>query len=161
MLKTPDFWVGISFLLFVAVLVWKKVPAMITSALDDRADRIRTELEEAKKLREEAQALLAEYQRKKTEAEKEAENIVAQAKVEAEAYATETREKLAVSLERRMAMAEQKISQAETSAMKEVRAAASELAIEAASRIIAGEVKGAKANSLIDDSIAAVKSRLN
>ncbi|MGI9481389.1 MAG: F0F1 ATP synthase subunit B [Hyphomicrobiales bacterium] len=161
MLSTPDFWVGVSFLLFIALLIWKKVPAMITNALDERAERISAELEEAKKLREEAQALLADYQRKKTEAEKEAEAIVAQAKSEAEAYSVEARKKLAESLERRTQMAEQKIAQAETAAMKEVRAVASELAIDAAGKIIAGEVKGAKATSLIDESIAAVKNKLN
>ena len=100
MLSTPDFWVGVSFLLFIGVLIWKKVPSMITKALDDRAERISNELEEAKKLREEAQAMLADYQRKKAEAEKEADNIVAQAKSEAESYAAEAREKLAESLER-------------------------------------------------------------
>lgn len=157
----PSFWVGVSFVLFCLLLLYFKVPATVTKALDDRADRIRQELDDAQKLREEAQALLAEYQRKRTEAEKEAEDIVAQAKAEAEAYAEETRQKLAESLERRTALAEQKIAQAEAGALNEVRAAATDLAIAAAEKIIAGEVKGDKASGLIDDSIEAVKTRLN
>ena len=161
MFSDPGFWVGVSFVLFVLLIVYFKVPGQMTKALDDRADRIRQELDDAQKLREEAQALLAEYQRKRTEAAKEAEDILTQAKAEAEAYAEETRRKLTESVERRTALAEQKISQAEASAMNEVRAAASDLAIAAAERIIAAEVTGKKAGDMIDDSIAAVKSRLN
>jgi len=161
LLADPGFWVGVSFLLFVLLMLYYKVPAMVTKALDERADRIRDELDHAQKLREEAQALLAEYQRKRTEAEKEAEDIIAQAKAEAESFAEETRVKLAETLERRSALAEQKIAQAEAGALNEVRAAATDLAIAAAEKIIAGEVKGAKATSLIDDSIEAVKTRLN
>ncbi len=157
----PGFWVGVSFVLFVLLIVYYKVPGQITKALDERADRIRHELDDAQRLREEAQALLAEYQRKRTEAEKEAEDIVTQAKAEAEAYAEETRRKLAESVERRTVLAEQKIAQAETSAMNEVRAAATDLAIAAAERIIAAEVQGKKADDMIDDSITAVKTRLN
>ncbi len=161
MLSDPGFWVGVSFLLFVLLIIYYKVPGQVTKALDGRADRIRQELDDAQKLREEAQALLAEYQRKRTEAEKEAEDIITQAKAEAEAYAEETRRKLAESVERRTAMAEQKIGQAEANAMNEVRAAATDLAIAAAERIIAAEVTGRKADDMIDESITAVKTRLN
>ena len=161
LLSDPGFWVGVSFVLFVLLMLYFKVPAMVTKGLDDRAEKIRQELDDAQKLREEAQALLAEYQRKRTEAEKEAEDIIAQAKAEAESLAVETRQKLAESLERRTALAEQKIAQAEAGAMNEVRAAATDLAVAAAQQIIAGEMKGKKAESLIEASIEAVKTRLN
>ena len=85
MFSDPSFWVGVSFVLFVLLIVYFKVPGQMTKALDDRADRIRQELDDAQKLREEAQALLAEYQRKRTEAEKEAEDIVTQAKTKLKA----------------------------------------------------------------------------
>ncbi len=157
----PGFWVGVSFVLFVLLMVYFKVPAIVTKALDERTERIRKELDDAQKLREEAQALLAGYQRKRTEAEKEADDIIAQARSEAESYAEETRKKLAESLERRTGLAEQKIAQAEADAMNEIRSAAADLAIAAARQIISDEVKGARANKLIDQSIEAVKTRLN
>ncbi len=157
----PGFWVGISFVLFVLILVYYKVPAMVTEALDERTERIRKELDDAQKLRGEAQALLAGYQRKRTEAEKEASGIIAQAKSEADSYAEETRKKLAERLERRTGLAEQKIAQAEADAMNEIRSAAADLAIAAARQIISDEVKGARANKLVDQSIEVVKTRLN
>jgi F-type H+-transporting ATPase subunit b len=129
--------------------------------LDARAARIASELDEARKLREEAQGLLADYERKRRDAEKEAEAILAQARVEAEAFVVETRQKLAETIARRGRMAEQKIAQAEVQAVKEVRAAAAELAIAAATRIIADQVQGAKADQLVDASIANLKDRLH
>lgn len=161
MLSTPEFWVAVSFVLFIALIVYMGVPGMITKALDERAERISKELAEANKLREEAQALLAEYQQKRKEAEAEAEDIIAQAKAEAEAYAAETRRKLAETVERRTRLAEQKIEQAEVQAVKEVQSAAAELAIAAAGDLIAAEAKGAKGEALIDASIAELKSKLN
>ena len=161
MLSTPEFWVAVSFFLFVALVIYMGVPGKITAALDARADRISEELAEANRLREEAQALLAEYQQKRKEAEAEAEAIVAQAKAEAEAYATEARTKLKETVERRTHLAEQKIAQAEVQAVKEVQSAASELAITAAADLIAAESKGSKGAKLIDESIAALKTKLN
>ncbi len=161
MFSTPDFWVGVSFVLFVALLVYLKVPAMVTSTLDERAKGISDELAEAQRLREEAQALLSEYEKKRKEAETEAENIVAQAKAEVDAFAAESRRKLTESVERRSRMAEDKIAQAEISAIKEVRSAATDLAIAAARDLVAAQAKGAKGASLIEDSIKSLKSRLN
>ena len=160
-MSKPDFWVGVSFVLFIVLLVYMKVPGMIGKALDERAGAIQNELDEAKRLREEAQSVLAEYEAKRLEAEKEAENIVAQAKREAEIYAEESRRKMQEQVERRTRLAEQKIAQAEASAVKDVKASATELAIEAASRIIGSEVKGAKAAKLIDESIASAGKQLN
>jgi F-type H+-transporting ATPase subunit b len=161
MLREPETWVAVAFVLFVGLGIYLKVPAMLAKMLDERADKIGKELAEAKKLREEAQALLAEYQKKRAEAEKDAANIVAQAKIEAEVYSVETRKKLAETIERRTKQAAQKIAQAEAAAIKEVRTTATEAAIAAASKLVGEAVQGAKGTKLIDESITAVKSRLN
>ena len=161
MLSQPDFWVGVSFVLFLVLLVYLKVPGMVAKTLDERADAIQHELDEAKRLREEAQAVLADYERKKIEAQADAEKIIAQARREAEIYGEEARRKMQEQIERRSRLAEQKIVQAEAAAIKDVRAAAADLAIEAASRVLAAEVKGATASGLIDESIAAVRKQLN
>ena len=134
---------------------------MVAKALDDRADAIKNELEDAQRLREEAQALLAEYQRKQRDAEKEAESIVEQAKAEAESLAEESKAKLAEMLERRTKLAEDKIAQAEVQALKDVRAASADLAVAAAQAIIAEQAKGDVAAGLIDGSIEELKSKLN
>jgi F-type H+-transporting ATPase subunit b len=161
MLRDPATWVAVSFVLFIGLGVYLKVPAMLAKMLDERADKISKELAEARRLREEAQALLAEYQKKRSEAEKDAANIVAQAKIEAEAYSVETRKKLAETIERRTKQAAQKIAQAEAAAIKEVRTTATEAAIAAASKLVGEAVQGTKGTKLIDESIAAVKGRLN
>ena len=161
MLRDPATWVAVAFFLFIGLGIYLKVPAMLAKMLDERADKISKELAEARKLREEAQALLAEYQKKRAEAEKDAANIVAQAKVEAESYGVETRKKLAETIERRTKQAAQKIAQAEAAAIKEVRTTATEAAIAAASKLVGEAVQGAKGGKLIDESITAVKSRLN
>jgi len=157
----PESWVAIAFVLFAALLVYLKVPAMLARMLDERSVKIAGELAEARKLREEAQALLVSYQKKRAEAEKDAADIVDLAKKEAEAYAAEARRKLTETLERRSKQAEQKIAQAEAAAIKEVRIVATDIAIAAASQLAGEAVKGAKGDGLIAESIAAVKSRLN
>lgn len=161
MLSQPDFWVGVSFVLFLVLLVYLKVPGMVAKGLDERADAIQHELDEAKRLREEAQAVLADYERKKIEAEADAEKIIAQAKREAEIYGEEARRKMQEQIERRSRLAEQKIAMAEVAAVKDVRSAAADLAVEAATRVLGAEVKGATASGLIDESIAAVRKQLN
>ena len=161
MFHEAETWVAVAFVLFVGLGIYLKVPAMLAKMLDERADKIGKELAEARKLREEAQALLAEYQKKRAEAEKDAANIVAQAKVEAEAYSVETRKKLVETIERRTKQAAQKIAQAEAAAIKEVRTTATEAAIGAASKLVGEAVQGTRGVKLIDESIAAVKSRLN
>jgi F-type H+-transporting ATPase subunit b len=161
MFREAETWVAVAFVLFIGLGIYLKVPAMLAKMLDERADKISKELAEARKLREEAQALLAEYQKKRVEAEKDAANIVAQAKIEAQAYSVETRKKLAETIERRTKQAAQKIAQAEAAAIKEVRSTATEAAIAAASKLVGEAVQGAKGTKLIDESIAAVKSRLN
>ena len=161
MLSEPEFWVLVSFLIFIGLLVYLRIPATVAKALDERAARIAKELDEARRLRDDAQALLAEFERKRRDAEKEAEAIIREAEADAEAYTAESRRKLSEIIERRGRMAEEKIAQAEAEAVKEVRATAAELAVAAAERIIAREVKGAKADQLLDESIAGLRGRLH
>lgn len=161
MFSDPTFWVAVSFLGFICLVLYFKVPGLVAKALDDRADAIRKELDEAQKLREEAQSMLAEYQRKQRDAEKEAEDIVVQAKAEADALAEETKVKLAEMLERRTKLAEDKIAQAEVQALKEVRATAADVAISAARSLIADQLKGDKADALVEKSIADLRTKLN
>lgn len=155
------FWALIALLIFLAVVFRAKLPSAIAAKLDHRAERIRKDLDDARRLREEAQALLAEYESKRREAGKEAEDIIRRARADAEAFAADTRQKLADMVERRTRMAKDRIAHAETEAVKDVRAAATDLAIAAAERIIAAESKGAEAAKLIESSIAGLKSRLN
>ncbi|MGI9350539.1 MAG: F0F1 ATP synthase subunit B [Rhizobiaceae bacterium] len=155
------FWSLVALVIFLAGVIYLKVPGMVTKGLDDRSAKIRDELDEARKLREEAQALLAEYQGKRKEAEKEAEEIVAAAKREAIVLAEDAARKTEDFVKRRTALAEQKIEQAEVSALEEVRASAIDVAIAAAEQIVADKVTGATANDLIKKSITEVKSKLN
>ena len=161
MFAEAETWVAVAFLLFVALLIYLKAPHKLVAMLDERSARIAKELAEARKLREEALALLAEYQGKRSEAEKTAAQIIEQARKEAGAFAIEARQKLAETIERRTKQAEQKIAQAELQAVKDVRSTVTDLAIAAATELLGTAVKGAKGESLIEDSIKAVKSRLH
>jgi F-type H+-transporting ATPase subunit b len=155
------FWALIALLLFLFIVFRAKLPNAVTGMLDRRAERIRKDLDEARRLREEAEALLAEYETKRRDAGKEAEEIIARARADAEAYAADTRQKLAEMVKRRTRVANDRIAQAEAQAIKDVRAAATDLAVAAAERIIAAEAKGEEAAKLIEDSIAGLKKRLN
>lgn len=160
MLHTAEFWVFVAFLAFFAIILWKRVPSVIGKALDARADTIRKELEDARRLKEEAEKLLADYERRRKAASVDAEAIVAQARSEASALAAETRTSLKESLERRTKLAEDKIARAETQATADVRAAAVEAAVAAAERLMGTKLDAAKAGSLVDQSIKDVKSKL-
>ncbi len=155
------FWSLIGLVIFIGLIVYLKVPGMVAKSLDDRAEKIQDELDEARRLREEAQALLADYQRKRQDAEKEAEEIVAAAKHEAKVIAEDAARKTADFVTRRTALAEQKIEQAEAQALEEVRAKAIDVAVAAAGQIIAQKAKGTVADSLIKNSIAEVKAKLH
>ncbi|MCF8471139.1 MAG: ATP F0F1 synthase subunit B [Parvibaculum sp.] len=161
MFATPEFWVMIAFFGFVALLIRYKVPGMVAGMLDKRAADIAAELDEARRLREEAQQLLASYQRKQREAMKEAEEIIAQAKVEAEQLAKETRANMEAQVERRTKLAEDKNAQAETQALNDVRATAAEVAIGAARRVIAAKIDAGKDAGIIEKSIADLASKLH
>ncbi len=161
MFATPEFWVLVSFLGFVGLVLYYKVPGMIGGMLDKRAADIAAELDDARRLRGEAQQLLASYQRKQREAMKEAEDIVTQAKAEAEQLAKETRANMEAQVDRRTKLAEDKIAQAETQAINDVRATAAEVAVGAARRVIADKVDASKDAQLIEKSISHLASQLH
>ena len=156
-----SFFALVALIIFLGIVAYAGGFKAMGSGLDNRSERIRNDLEHAAKLRKEAEALLAEYRQKRVDAENEAASIVAAAKADAEEYAAETRRKLSESLDRRTRQAEQKIAQAEAAAIKDVRNAATELAIAAAQNMVAQAAKGAKGEELIASSIQAVKNRLN
>ena len=155
------FYAFVGLVIFLAIMIYLKVPGMLTKALDDRATKISDELSEARRLREEAQQLLAEYQRKRKEAEREAESIVAAAEHEAEALAADARQKTEDFVRRRQALAEDKIAQAESQAVQEVKASAVDLAIKAAEQILADKLTGKTADEYFAKSLSEVKARLN
>ncbi|PSH61257.1 ATP synthase F0 subunit B [Phyllobacterium sophorae] len=155
------FYALVGLVIFLALVVYLKVPGVVGKSLDARADRIRDELEEARRLREEAQSLLAEYQRKRKEAEKEATEIVAIAQREAHGMLEEAKKKTEEYVARRNRLAEQKIAQAEVEAVNEVRASAVDIAVAAASRILADKVDAKTSADLFKSSLTEVKSRLN
>lgn len=155
------FWAFVALVIFLAVVFYMKVPATISKSLDERAVRIRNELDEARRLREEAQQLLAEYQRKRKEAEKEAGDIVAAAKREAGQLVEDARKKTDEYVVRRTALAEQKIGQAERDAVNEVRARAVDVAVEAARSVLAAKVDGKADADLFKASVGELKARMN
>ncbi|WP_416798341.1 F0F1 ATP synthase subunit B [Ciceribacter azotifigens] len=154
------FFAFVGLVLFFALVIYLKVPGMVAKSLDERADKIRGELAEAKRLREEAQHVLAEYQRKRKEAEAEAAGIVAAAEREAAMLTAEAKQKTEEFVTRRNALSEQKIKQAETDAINAVRAAAVDLAIAAAETIIVKKADAAVQDDLIKSAVGEVKSRL-
>lgn len=160
-LGNTDFVVLLAFLLFIAVLFYFKVPSLIGGMLDKRAEGIQTELEEARKLREDAQSLLASYERKQKEVQEQADRIVAAAKQEAATAGEQARADLSVSVERRLAAAEEQIGSAEAAAIKEVRDQAIQIAIAASRDIIGKQMTATDGNKLIDDGIAQVDAKLH
>lgn len=161
MLRTAEFWVAVSFLGFFAILYYFRAHTLITKSLDERAAAIREELDQARRLREEAQNLLADYQKKHRNAEREAAEIVEDARKNAESYAQETRAAMKDSLERRTRQAEEKIARAEAQALEDVRAAAVDAAIAAAEKILREKTAGAAGMAITDESIRGLRSRLN
>ena len=155
------FWVGAAFFLFVGILVYFKVPGMLTGALDERAKKISDDLDQARELREEAQVLLATYQRKQRDALKEAEEIIAHAKEEAMREAEQAEKKLEEAVARRQQAALNKIALAEAQAENEVRDTAIEIAIAAATAVVAQQVRGDRADALVDTAIQELKRHLN
>jgi F-type H+-transporting ATPase subunit b len=159
LLHDHHFWVLVSMVILI-LLVWKPASRAITSSLDERAVRIRSELDEARRLREEAEQLLADYQRQEREAVAEAQAIVAHAREEAERLAAQAASDLEQSLARRQRLAEERIAQAEIRAAAEVRAAAVDTAIAAAREVIASDVDERRGGALIDSAIAALPQQL-
>ena len=157
----PETWVAIAFLIFVGVVIKLGLPNLLFKALDDRSARIRAELDEALKLRREAEALLAEYRRRQGEAERTAESIILNARAEAGRMAAEAQAKVEEFIARRTKMAETKIAQAEAQALADVRAAAADVAVAAAEAILVQTTHGAAAEALVAQGIGDLKAKLN
>jgi F-type H+-transporting ATPase subunit b len=157
----PEFWVAVSFFIFLGLVLYLGVHKKVAAALDARAAAIAKELAEAKRLREEAEKVLADYKRKEGDAAKEAQAIVSLATKEAEILAEETRRSMNEHFERRMKLAEDKIARAEAEALREVRNAAADAAVIAAQSLIAKSLTPETADKLVKQGIEALKSRLN
>ena len=153
-------WATISLVIFIGIVIYFGVPKMITKMLDQRIAQIETDLAEAKRLREEAEALLVDYERKRVSAEGEAEGIVTAAKEEAKRLADDASTKLAELIARRTKAVEDKIAQAEAQALAEVRASAAELTVEAA-RIVLNQQMATKSDDLVAKAIQDVGAKLN
>jgi len=160
-IKEGETWVALAFISFFALLAYLGVHRKITDALDQRQARIKGELDEARRLKDEAAALLAELQRKGREAEGEATAIVASAKAEAERLAAEAKARIEDFVARRTKMAETKIGQAEAQALADVRAAAADAAVAAAEKILPAAAKGKVAEDLLARSIEDVRRKFN
>jgi F-type H+-transporting ATPase subunit b len=161
MLHDPETWVAVGFVLVIALLVWKGVPGMVGKMLDQRAAVIAAELEEAKRLRAEAAALLADYQKRAAGAEAEARSIVEAATVEAAQFQKEARAALEAQIARRAASAQDKIAQAEAQALNEIRGLAADAAVNAAQKLIVAKLDEKRASGMITDSIKGLGDKLN
>lgn len=166
MFSNPSFWLLVALAILIVIVVWKGFHSKALEMLDGRARRIADELEEARKLHEDAQALYADYQRKQKNALAEAEEIISHAKAEAERIAAHAREDMEASMSRRRAMAESKIAQAESQAIQDVRNIAAELAVEASRRILTSRLQGpggdaAAADRLVDGAIEDLGRKLH
>lgn len=155
------FWALFSLIVFVGLMIYLKVPGQMSGALDRRAQSIRDELEQARRLREEAQGLLADYQRRAREAEVEAAEIIDQARREAEALAIDARKRMEEYVAGRTKVAEQKIAQAEAQALQEVRALSADVAVSAAEKLLSARTKGEAGAALIDKAIGEVRAKLH
>jgi F-type H+-transporting ATPase subunit b len=161
MFAEPEFWVAVAFVILMGVFVWLGVHRTVLQALDHRAERIKAELDDARRLKEEAAKVLAEYKARHASAEREAQEIVTNARAEAERIAAEARSKMEDFVARRTKTAESKIALAEAQALADVRAAAVEAAVAAASTVLSQSVKGSVADDLLANGIAEVRQKLN
>jgi F-type H+-transporting ATPase subunit b len=160
-MPAPETWVAFGFVIFVAVLGYLRVHSKAANALDQRQARIKSELDEARRLRDEAEALLAEFERKGAAAESEAAAIIAGAKVEAERLAAEAKVRMEDFVARRTKIAEDKIAQAEAQALTDVRSAAADAAVAASEKILAASAKGKVAEDLLARGIEDVRKSFN
>jgi F-type H+-transporting ATPase subunit b len=157
----PETWVAVAFVILMVLFAYLGIHRTVLTALDKRADRIKAELDDARRLKEEAAKLLADYKSKRTSAEREAEEIIANAKAEAERIASEAKAKMEDFVARRTKTAEGKIALAEAQAVADVRSAAANAAVAAASTILSQSVKGSVADDLLAKGIAEVRAKLN
>ena len=154
------FWTLVALLIFLGGVLYLKVPATVLKSLDERSDRIARELEEARKLREEAQALLASYQRKQREAKAEADDIIEAARAEAAHMVEEIRADLSQQLDRRSKLAEEKIAAAEAQAMADVQSIAADAAVASARTVIAANMDAATDAKIVDAEIAGLGAKI-
>jgi F-type H+-transporting ATPase subunit b len=161
MFAEPEFWVAVAFFILMGVFAYFGIHRTVLKALDHRSERIKAELDDARRLKEEAAKVLAEYKAKRATAEREAEEIVTNAKAEAERIAAEAKTKMEDFVARRTKTAESKIALAEAQAVADVRAAAADAAVQAASTILSQSVKGSLADDLLAKGIAEVRQKLN
>jgi F-type H+-transporting ATPase subunit b len=161
MFYEPETWVAIAFVILMIVFGYLGVHRTLLTALDHRAQRIKAELDDARRLKDEATKLLGEYKARRASAEREAEEIIASARAEAERIAAEAKTKMEDFVARRTKTAESKIALAEAQAVADVRAAAANAAVAAASTILSQSVKGSVADDLLNKGIAEVRSKLN
>jgi F-type H+-transporting ATPase subunit b len=161
MFYEPETWVAIAFVILMIVFAYLGIHKTVLKALDHRAERIRSELDDARRLKDEAAKLLAEYKTKRASAEREAEEIISNAKAEAERIAVEAKAKMEDFVARRTKTAESKIALAEAQAIADVRSAAANAAVAAASTILSQSVKGSVADDLMAKGIAEVSAKLN
>ncbi|MPZ08595.1 MAG: F0F1 ATP synthase subunit B [Kiloniellaceae bacterium] len=160
MLNDPTFWVAIAFFVFAGLMIWKARQPVL-KGLDARAERIKTELDEAQRLREEAQKMLAEYKRKQRDVAKEADDLLANARHEADLLRRQAAADLEQTLARREKAALEKIAQAETQAVLDVRAKAVDIAIAATAKLLSENVDATRDQALLDDAIKNLGSRLH
>jgi F-type H+-transporting ATPase subunit b len=161
MFAEPEFWVAVAFVILMGVFVYFGVHNTVLRALDHRSERIKAELDDARRLKEEAAKLLAEYKARRATAEREAQEIIASAKADAERIAVESKSKIEDFVARRTKTAESKIALAEAQALADVRAAAADAAVTAASRILSRTVTGQVADDLLAKGISEVREKLN
>jgi F-type H+-transporting ATPase subunit b len=161
MLFEPETWVAVAFVILMALFAYLGIHRTVLTALDKRAERIKAELDDARRLKDEATKLLADYKAKRATAEREADEIISNAKAEAERIATEAKAKMEDFVARRTKTAESKIALAEAQAVADVRAAAAEAAVQAASTILSQSVKGQVADDLLAKGITEVRQKLN
>jgi F-type H+-transporting ATPase subunit b len=161
MFSEPEFWVAVAFVILIGVFVYYGIHRTVLTTLDHRSDRIKAELDDARRLKDEAAKLLGEYQARHASAEREARNIIDSAKAEAERIAAEAKAKLEDFVARRTKTAESKIALAEAQAVADVRSAAANAAVTAASSILSQSVKGGVADDLLAKGIAEVRQKLN
>ena len=161
MFEEPETWVAIAFILLMGLFGYLGVHRTVLKALDNRSARIKAELDDARRLKEEAAKVLEEYKARRASAEREAEDIITTARTEAERIATEAKAKMEDFVARRTRTAENKIALAEAQALADVRAAAAEAAVAAAANIMSQSVKGQVADELLAKGIAEVKQKLN
>ncbi len=160
-LLDPTFWVAGSFTVFVGGVIWSGAHKKIAAMLDERTASIKTQINEAKSLKEETEKLLADYRARQRDAEKEAADILAQAQEDAKIMAKEAKADIKALIERRTRAAEEKITQAEAAAVKQVKAAAVDVAIAAATEVLADAMKGKAGGELVDKAVNSVEGRLH